>query len=110
VAVEALGLRCDARERGDELVLAVSGELDLHTAPQLCARVEATFRGRHARVLLDLSELAFCDSTGLRALLGVAREAQVHGLPLGVVAPRAAAPARTFEIAGALEFLPLTRR
>jgi anti-sigma B factor antagonist len=94
----------------NEIEILVPGELDLHTAPLLCGRVEETFRDRHARVLLDLSELSFCDSTGLRALLGVVREAQVHDVPLRVVGPRAAAPARTFEIAGALEFLPLTRR
>jgi anti-anti-sigma factor len=54
----------------DGLFLRVSGELDLVTEPQLSAALEQT-DGRPATV--DLSELAFMDSTGLRALLGAAR-------------------------------------
>jgi anti-anti-sigma factor len=53
------------------IVLRVSGELDLVSEPQLTATLEQT-AGRRVRV--DLSELAFMDSTGLRALLGAARE------------------------------------
>jgi anti-anti-sigma factor len=53
------------------LVIAVSGELDLVTEPQLEAAL-ANAVGRP--VTIDLSELAFMDSTGLRALLSAARE------------------------------------
>src|SRR3954464_14751966 len=98
---------CDARQTHDVTVIDVAGELDLSSAPQLCARVEETFRDRDARVVIDLSRLSFCDSTGLRALLGAVQEARVHDVPLRILPPRAEAPARTFEIAGSTEFLPL---
>jgi anti-anti-sigma factor len=52
------------------LLLRVSGELDLVSEPQLEQALEQT-AGREAT--LDLSELAFMDSTGLRTLLGAAR-------------------------------------
>jgi anti-sigma B factor antagonist len=107
IATPQQALRCAARVTDDVTVVAVSGELDLSTAPQLTARIEETFREADARVLIDLTELTFCDSTGLRALLGVVHEARVHGVRVRVLAPRAAAPLRTFEIAGGLEFLPL---
>jgi anti-sigma B factor antagonist len=55
----------------DGVVLHVSGELDLVTEPDLEAALKAT-GGRPARI--DLTELAFMDSTGLRALLSAARE------------------------------------
>ena len=55
----------------DGVVLNVSGELDLVSEPQLNQALER-LEGREAT--LDLSELAFMDSTGLRALLGAARE------------------------------------
>ena len=90
-----------------EVVVEVDGDLDLATAPNWCARIEDTFRTPGARVLVDLSDVTFCDSTGMRALLGVVREAQVHDVPLRVIMPKRAAPQRAFEIAGALEFLPL---
>ena len=55
----------------DRVVLKVSGELDLVSEPQLNQALHA-LEGRTAA--LDLSELAFIDSTGLRTLLGAARE------------------------------------
>lgn len=42
-------------------VVAVRGELDLHTAPQLEERLE----GLDANLLLDLSGCEFIDSTGI---------------------------------------------
>ncbi len=44
----------------------LSGELDAHTAPQILDRL-TTLPGGEAT--LDMSELAFVDSSGLRALL-----------------------------------------
>src|SRR4051794_15571663 len=93
----------------DVTVIEVDGELDLSTAPRLCARIEQTFREPPAGVVVDLSQLSFCDSTGLRALLGAVQEARVHCVPLRIVPPRASAPARAFEIAGLPEFMPLAR-
>ena len=88
-------------------MINITGDLDLSTAPGVCARVENTFRNPGARVVLDLTGLTFCDSTGLRALLGVVQEAKVHGVPLRIRPPRDAAPMRAFELSGVLEFLPL---
>src|SRR5690242_337129 len=55
----------------DDIVLNVSGELDLVSEPQLNQAL-GQLEGRSA--ILDLSGLAFMDSTGLRTLLGAARE------------------------------------
>jgi anti-anti-sigma factor len=55
----------------DGTLLKVSGELDLVSEPQLNQAL-SELAGRAAT--LDLSELAFMDSTGLRTLLGAARE------------------------------------
>ena len=40
--------------------------------PRACARLDATAR-RRPRLLVDLTDVDFCDSTGLRALLGARR-------------------------------------
>jgi anti-anti-sigma factor len=53
------------------LVLRLSGELDLVSEPILTAALERA-RGRPARI--ELADLAFMDSTGLRVLLSAARE------------------------------------
>src|SRR3954447_6222122 len=54
----------------DGVLLRVSGELDLVSEPQLTQAL-GRLDGREGT--LALSELAFMDSTGLRALLGAAR-------------------------------------
>jgi anti-anti-sigma factor len=53
------------------VVVRLIGELDLVSEPVLADALEQA-DGRPLRV--DLSELAFMDSTGLRALLGLQRE------------------------------------
>jgi anti-sigma B factor antagonist len=82
--------------------LGVHGELDLNTAPDLCARLE-THRGEH--VLVDLTDLEFCDSCGLRALIGEAREARFAGGRLSVVAPTEGPVRRLLEMTGLTEAL-----
>lgn len=58
-----------ATERaGSTVVHTVSGEMDLATAPQLEDRLD--FDGPASRVVLDLTEVTFIDSTGLRAIVG----------------------------------------
>ncbi|MFJ4472929.1 STAS domain-containing protein [Streptomyces sp. NPDC089424] len=60
-------------EQGDWAVLHVSGELDLVTSPVLRGRVhDAVAEGRHSLVL-DLSEVWFCDSSGVGVLIAARR-------------------------------------
>jgi anti-sigma B factor antagonist len=101
------GFACDVAHVDGITIVTVEGELDLSTAATLCGEIEATFRDPGARVLVDLSPLEFCDSTGLRALVGVVNEARVHGVPLVIAEPTVAAAARALQIAGGVEFLPL---
>ena len=101
-------LAIGASEIDGVCVLEVVGELDLSSAPTLCARVARTFGERASRVLIDLSRLEFCDSTGLRALFGAVQEARIHRVRLRIVPPSARTAARIFELAGGAEFLPLT--
>ena len=55
---------------GGGSLLRVTGELDLVSEPRLEA---ALSQAPSQPIRIDLSELAFMDSTGLRALLGAAR-------------------------------------
>ncbi|MEV0638750.1 STAS domain-containing protein [Streptomyces sp. NPDC050619] len=59
--------------QGEWAVLRVSGELDLVTSPALRQRVhDAVAEGRHDLVL-DLSEVFFCDSSGVGVLIAARR-------------------------------------
>ena len=72
--IRAGELEITEREQGGVRVIHVAGELDLSTAPALCLRLESARHVADARVLVDLSHLEFCDSTGLRALILAAQE------------------------------------
>ncbi|WP_433393359.1 STAS domain-containing protein [Micromonospora sp. KLBMP9576] len=45
--------------------LRLAGELDLGTAPELNAVIDRLIDGGERRLLIDLTELTFCDSTGI---------------------------------------------
>jgi anti-sigma B factor antagonist len=86
-------------------LLEVFGELDLATAPRLCSALDAARIHRVKRVVVDLTGVDFCDSTGLRALIGASTELRVGGGRLAIACLPGGAVARLFEIVGARESL-----
>jgi anti-sigma B factor antagonist len=79
------------------IVIAVAGEIDVSTAPQLeRALAEA---GAEKRVVLDLSECQFIDSSGLRTLLGARSAAESAGGSLALVVADSGL-LRVFEVVG----------
>ena len=90
---------------GGVRLLEVFGELDLATAPKLCALIDAARIHRAKRLVIDLTAVDFCDSTGLRALLGASTEMRVSGGRLTIACLPNGAVARLFELVGARERL-----
>jgi anti-sigma B factor antagonist len=95
------------RDEAGVHVIAVAGELDIATAPELCARLDATRNHRRPRMLVDLTAVDFCDSTGLRALLGAASEVRAHGGRFAIVCPPSGDVARLLDIVGASEWMAI---
>lgn len=60
-------------EEGEWAVLQVSGELDLVTSPVLRQRVHDVVAEGHHSLILDLSEVFFCDSSGVGVLIAARR-------------------------------------
>lgn len=82
-----MALTTDETTRGDCVVLKLTGELDLDTAPILYSRLEDIV-GRGAwRIVVDAGELGFCDSTGLSALLAVHQACDSAGGYMRLAAP-----------------------
>ena len=64
---------------GTTAVVRARGELDLATAGLLVRAISTAAADiPRPRVLVDLAEVEFCDSAGLRALLGAAREIEAR--------------------------------
>ncbi len=83
-------LVADVRLGTTGVSLTVRGEIDLHTAPLLRARLnEVTDLGEDV-VVVHLDEVTFMDSTGLGVLVGAHKAQRAHGGTLELVcsAPR----------------------
>lgn len=95
---EAFTIRWD--DDGDVLRATVSGELDLQTEPQLIAEVRRRLAGCDAsRVVLDVADVSFLDSSGLRALLRSRDEATRAGKTMRL-AVRTGPVTRLLELSG----------
>ncbi|MER5338169.1 STAS domain-containing protein [Micromonospora sp. NPDC002717] len=58
-----------ADRQGGGACLRLAGELDLSTAPELNAAIDRLVDGGERHLLVDLTELVFCDSTGIAAFV-----------------------------------------
>lgn len=74
-------------ERDGATVVAVSGEVDLQTAPRLAAALDSC---PASTVVVDLTAVEFLDSSGLGALVTANRHVTESGGTLRLVRPRPA--------------------
>ena len=72
-------LTIHAEHRRDAYVIALEGELDLSGCPDLDFALSAAERTRANRIVLDLEELTYIDSSGLEALLEATRRSAKNG-------------------------------
>jgi anti-sigma B factor antagonist len=80
-------LRLDVTDDGEAVTVALGGELDLATAPELWAAIDhALARGRR-RLVLDLADLVFVDSTGLGVFVRAGKELRASGGRLTLRSP-----------------------
>jgi anti-sigma B factor antagonist len=70
--------------------VAVAGEVDCSTAPQLAACLDSVLASAPDELVVDLTEVSFLDSAGLHALVTAYANADRLGVPMRVlVATRA---------------------
>ncbi len=70
------GFRVSTTTDGDEVVVAIAGEIDLATAPRVAAAFAALDGARNVRV--DLTEVTFLDASGLNVFVHAAARAESH--------------------------------
>ena len=81
------------------VVLRPVGELDLATAPEVRERVDELRSSGVKHVIVDLGEVTFCDSTGLRILAELDAESRANGFVMELI-PATGAVQRLFELTG----------
>lgn len=94
-----MDLHLASSKEGDATVVAVRGELDALSAPQLDAQLAQAMAEQPAYVAVDLTDVSFIDSTGLGVIIKSLRHMREHGGDLGVVvaSPRVA---KVFAVTG----------
>ena len=99
MADDPISLQLNVVEGDGVAAVSVRGEVDIHT----CAELEKTLTGLADKgvrtITLDLGEVGFIDSSGLRALVVGHKALQDHGGVL-VVANPSASTARLLEVTG----------
>jgi anti-anti-sigma factor len=80
-----------SRETVETTVYRIVGKVDLLTSPKLQASIESVITGGSPRVVLDMREVTYISSAGLRFILAIAKQTAaakgglaVFGLQAGV--------------------------
>jgi anti-sigma B factor antagonist len=97
-------LRVDVRHETDRIVLGLHGELDLLGAPLLQEAIDRADDEASAIVVLDLQDLQFVDSAGLRVILAAHERSRQNGQELALT-PGTEQVQRLFTIAGVKDHL-----
>ncbi|MFI6857935.1 STAS domain-containing protein [Streptomyces sp. NPDC050416] len=67
-------------------IATIVGDVDVHTASTLRSGALEIIQQGHPRLALDLTQVGFCDSAGLSAIIGIWHAAQEAGGSLSLVA------------------------
>lgn len=86
-SVRHVELKVSTRTQGDHTVMSVTGEIDLYTAPGLQSDLMTALGDGNVRLIVDMSGVDFCDSTGMNVLLCAHRHAIDHGGELMLAGP-----------------------
>jgi anti-anti-sigma factor len=96
--------RCDVRIDGEASWVRPIGELDLDTASLLEHELSAARGAGADRLVLDMRELTFMDSTGLRLVIRWDTAAEEEGFEFAIV-PGSEVVQRVFRLTGMQEHL-----
>lgn len=82
---------------GGATVVHLSGEIDMANAPAISLAVVRNLTGAGA-VLIDLTEVTFLDSAGVRLLDVLVGDLEDHGVPIRFVVDEGGAASKTLEL------------
>ncbi len=81
---------CDIRQQGSTSIVTISGEIDMSRSPSIHQQLVEALQARPARLIFDLTNVGYMDSSGVGVLVDALRRMRLHGgrLALVAVAPR----------------------
>jgi len=90
----------------DTQLLRARGELDLYAAPELKRRLATAIDAGKTRIVVDLTDAAFMDSTALGVLIGALRRLRVRDGALAIASEQPTI-LRILEVTGMNQVLDL---
>lgn len=100
-----LGLRIGVSERGTTTTIELEGEWDLAQCDATGDALDQALGRRPESLVLDLSRLAFIDSSGIHGLIDTYKRCTEQGTSLEII-PGLHAVQRVFELCGVIGILP----
>lgn len=95
-------------DRADTIVVRLAGELDMATAERALDALRTTDLSAARSLVVDLADVSFCDSSGLRLLLNLRQAMVEHGGGFDAVGAHGIV-ASTIDVTGLTEVLHVPR-
>ncbi len=89
----------------DYRVLVLAGEIDMHTAPGLREQIFELIEEDSQPLVVDLTDVSFCDSTGVNIAVAARKHAARHGIMFAVAGLNGRVD-RVFRITGMDRLIP----
>ena len=99
-------MQIKSRVHKNVLYVLLCGELDEHSAVYTRKSMDELFNGgSFNKIIIDLSELDFMDSTGIGVLIGRYKKMKDSGIPIYICNPSVHAE-KIFKMTGLYELMP----
>ncbi|MBT2685646.1 anti-sigma factor antagonist [Bacillus sp. ISL-37] len=101
-----MNISIDVKETESKLAVKVIGEIDAYTAPQLREKLFPLSEKEGVKMVVDLSEVNYMDSTGLGVFVGVFKNVRAHDGEFKIVGLSERLQ-RLFEITGLADIIDI---
>ncbi|MCM3666763.1 anti-sigma factor antagonist [Mesobacillus subterraneus] len=101
-----MNISIDVKETESVLAVKVNGEIDAYTAPQLREKLFPLSEKEGVKMVVDLSEVNYMDSTGLGVFVGVFKNVRAHNGEFKIVGLSERLQ-RLFEITGLADIIDI---
>ncbi|SHG31864.1 STAS domain-containing protein [Ornithinibacillus halophilus] len=75
----------NVKEENEKVVINVSGEIDVFTAPQLKEKIIPLVSAENAEVIVDFKDVNYMDSTGLGVLINAYKATKVNNSHIKII-------------------------
>jgi anti-anti-sigma factor len=92
--------RVETRAEGASMQITLSGEIDLANAAAVESELRAALSHQPSAVSVDLTDLTYLDSAGIRILFALASRLKPHRIVLQLIVPLDSPTRRIIELSG----------